>query len=694
MIPRSFRAKIFLLMVAIVATLAGIVMVSTHLGVEATVLDTEDRAARTIVELVKLDVSTRYDGLLRDKLNTLQLRRSRLEGLGDMLRSGVDGFVTLADEGVLPKEEAQRRALAWVGGLKLGGGQYAFVYDRTLKALSYPVASGIGRDLSPFRDFKARPVAAAMLAEVESTGRSFATYRWPKLSGDGFEAKFGLFMLNRAWDWALVIADDVQDIENDVNVKRAEIVRSLSSTLGELALAQSGFVMITQNDGTVIVSPPARAGRLVTARDAVSGKTLLEEIEAVAAPDGVRAGVFTAEGETDDPWEMRVTYFKSLDWFITAMVPRHDFRAPARALVTQQIAVFLPVLLVGLAVAYYYSSRLVRPLKTLAAYARSFATRDLAAEPRERPAIAGLSERFSDEVGRLAGSFLFMEGQLQDNVQRLMRETSARERIESELAIARDLQFGLLPDIEVEVGARQDVVVRATIIPAKEVGGDLYDVFMVDETTLCFAIGDVSGKGVPAAFIMAVAKTLLRASVRTERSPGRVLDAINAQLSHNNPNLMFVTLFVGLIDLATGRLDYANAGHIPAVVVSPDGTLERIGRLSGPACGVVEDLTYLSFETSVARGSLIAIYTDGVSEALDPDDALFGEGRTEQAFSAFAGQGADATLRGLLATVERFVDGAPQADDLTVLLIDLVTNAPHNARDNRVLEQCAEVPSS
>src|SRR5690606_8982484 len=194
------------------------------------------------------------------------------------------------------------------------------------------------------------------------------------------------------------------------------------------------------------------------------------------------------------------------------------------------------------------------------------------------------------------------------------------------LNIARDIQMGLLP-IPLPRNVLEKIDLYATMIPAKEVGGDLYDYFVLPDGRLCFAIGDVSDKGVPAALFMAVTRTLVRASAEDETDPALLMDRVNNRLAENNPNLMFVTLILAVLDLDTGDLCWANGGHAAPCVVQPDGHLRWLEGRSGPACGVQEGVSYRSFRTRLERGEIFVGYTDGVTEALDPEGRLYGDPR-------------------------------------------------------------------
>src|SRR5690606_34079489 len=162
-------------------------------------------------------------------------------------------------------------------------------------------------------------------------------------------------------------------------------------------------------------------------------------------------------------------------------------------------------------------------------------------------------------------------------------ETSSRERLESELSIAHDIQMGLLP-LPLDPGIRQKVDLYATMLPAKEVGGDLYDYFLLNNGKLCFVIGDVSDKGVPAALFMAVTRTLIRACAEDETDPALLMERVNNRLAENNANMMFVTLILAVLDLETGELSWSHGGHPPPCILQLDRQLPTLERRTRPRC--------------------------------------------------------------------------------------------------------------
>ncbi|CAN1523705.1 PPM-type phosphatase domain containing protein [Rhabdaerophilaceae bacterium] len=666
---QSFRAKILIIVLGIVGLSAAGIMLFTNWRVQDAIFRSEDRAATNTVELIALDLASRYDGLLSEKLKTLQIRRSELETSGQNLVHGIEGFRALFANAVLSEDEAKRQALGWMNRVSFPRGRLAFVYDTSLRIMSFPQPDMIGRDLSTRSDFKGRPLAAAMLAEARAQKRSFATFRWPRPNG-GSDTKFALFIHVPHWDWVVVVADDVQDIEVDTNQGLDQIRMSMTETMSRLSIARSGFAFVFRGDEALVVPPREEHTSLLKMTDSVSSLTLVQHLKQHGKPTSTARVAFAPQGINSSPWEARIAYFKALDWYIAALVPREDLTAPALSLLADQAIIFVGVLIFGLGIAFLSSSRLLRPLNILADHAREFPQRDLSAAWQPNTRIASIAQRGSgDEVSHLATTFLSMEQQLRERLRELMDETAARQRIASELAIAREIQAGFLPDLGVEIGSRCDIDVAAVVRPAKEVGGDLFDVFPIAGGRFCLAVGDVSGKGVPAAFFMGIARTLLRASAEIESSPAAMLKRVNEGLSQNNPNMMFVTMFVTVLDLTTGDLLYANAGHPPPILSGTNDGIRRLNGEAGPACGVLVGVDYPENADRLDPDVVLTIFTDGVSDMENETRDFYGEGRIKETLGAASSRSAQAVLDRLLAETIEFAGAAPQADDLTILTV-------------------------
>ncbi len=255
---------------------------------------------------------------------------------------------------------------------------------------------------------------------------------------------------------------------------------------------------------------------------------------------------------------------------------------------------------------------------------------------------------------------------------RLVEVEQAEKIRAKELEQAALIQHSILPTVFPPFPHRKDFELHAAMTPAKEVGGDFFDFFLLDTEHLAFVVGDVSGKGVPAALFMAVSRTLLRATAQHERSPGECLTYMNATLTEQNVSGMFVTLFYGVLDTGTGEIRFANAGHNPPYLLSADGSIRTLREKSGPILGCLEGMIYKTRTCKIRRGEGLVLYTDGVTEALDKNRNFFEEQRLEQFLQEHAADSAEQLVAGLQGTVQAFSTGMPQADDITVLALRLL----------------------
>ena len=250
------------------------------------------------------------------------------------------------------------------------------------------------------------------------------------------------------------------------------------------------------------------------------------------------------------------------------------------------------------------------------------------------------------------------------NMRKIHAITTTNERMESELHIAREIQMAMIPKTFPPFPDRTDLDFAASIVPAKEVGGDLYDFFIRDEK-LYFCIGDVSGKGIPAALVMAVTRSLFRAMSSHETNPQRIVAAMNDTMSESNESSMFVTFFCGVLNLATGHLRYCNAGHNPPLILTDDIRLLPVQ--PNIPLGIMFGYAYSEQETQLGYDDSLLLYTDGLTEAENTQSQQFGLDRVEAVLRSR--RSSQEHLEALQAAVTAFVKDAPQSDDLTMLFI-------------------------
>jgi len=274
-----------------------------------------------------------------------------------------------------------------------------------------------------------------------------------------------------------------------------------------------------------------------------------------------------------------------------------------------------------------------------------------------------------DEVGDLAVSFNSMTSRLTSTIDKLKEATAAKERMATELAIGHNIQMSMVPLKFPAFPERKDFDVHAALKPAFEVGGDFYDFFLIDDDTLCVCIADVSGKGVPAALFMAVTRTLVKAHASAGASSDEILERVNDDLAKDNDACMFVTLFLGLLDLKTGVMSFTNAGHNPSYIKRTSGAIERLDQLHGPVVAAMEEVPYGSGQVKLGSGDTLLLYTDGVNEAMNARQELFTEERLAELIRSHTWSGSDGAVKVVLDDVWAFQGDAEQADDVTVVAL-------------------------
>jgi sigma-B regulation protein RsbU (phosphoserine phosphatase) len=328
----------------------------------------------------------------------------------------------------------------------------------------------------------------------------------------------------------------------------------------------------------------------------------------------------------------------------------------------------MAIVIVGLLLMLYMFIRIItselQPLRRLAKGAETIASGHFDVQLPDLQRI--------DEIGQLSHSFSDMQQSLVKYIEELKETTAKKASIESDLRIASSIQMGMLPEKFPTKADRDDVQIYASLTPAKDVGGDLFDFYFRDEK-LFFCIGDVSGKGVPASLFMAVTRAVFRTVSAHESMPDRIIIAMNKTMAGMNKTHMFVTLFVGVLDLPTGRLHYSNAGHDAPLLVG-DGVGELPCDANIPV-GFMPKWKYTLQEAQIFTGTTIFLFTDGLTEAMDVDNAQFQMERiNDVALKALSQQQQEPKqlIDQMTDAVHKFVGDAEQSDDLTMMAIQYI----------------------
>lgn len=380
-----------------------------------------------------------------------------------------------------------------------------------------------------------------------------------------------------------------------------------------------------------------------------------EELDEVAvSPDGSRYLMYVSLEDEDASWVLEIA------------MDTDEFNQSVWNQMFGTLAVSFVVFSVCLAgMLVILRNTLVAPIETLASHVREYGrTKD--------PGMAGLirSEKFpSDEIGDLADATESMIDQIQDHVEHVSRLSAERERATSELAVAHRIQLSALPPVAPPYTGQEGFRIAASMNPAKAVGGDFYDFFMVDERRCAFLIADVSGKDVPAALFMMHAKTLLRQLLTLGVEAAESMTLANNGLAQNNDEEMFVTVWLGVLDTKTGKLDYSNGGHNPPLMRRADGSVEWLRERSGFFLGSFEGIEYQGKRLQMNPGDTLLLYTDGVTEAIDLDEKCYGDDRLHDLLASIDPQTPAELVEDIKKDVAAYAGEAEQADDITILAL-------------------------
>jgi sigma-B regulation protein RsbU (phosphoserine phosphatase) len=320
--------------------------------------------------------------------------------------------------------------------------------------------------------------------------------------------------------------------------------------------------------------------------------------------------------------------------------------------------------------------RMSRPIGELAALTKSLNETSFSLTPQQEGWLKQVSATRKDEVGGLASAFIHMDGMLTQYITNLRETTAAKERIESELNIARSIQDSFLHKLFPPFPNRPEFDLYAALEPAKEVGGDLYDFLLIGDE-LYFCVGDVSDKGVPAALLMVVTQTLMRAAAQQPGvDPAAMLKQVNDDIVDKNETLMFVTMFCGVMNIKTGALRYSNAGHNPPLILRRDGSVDWLKLPHGMVLGVDPAQRYQTQSVTLQPGDTLLAYTDGVTEAMSPARKVFSDARLKATAEANAGKTPVDLVTTVMSGVKAHASGAAQSDDITILAVTLGRPTP------------------
>lgn len=432
--------------------------------------------------------------------------------------------------------------------------------------------------------------------------------------------------------------------------------------LQRMKLGQRGFGFMLSRSGKVMASPEPEDWLQPWTRTISSpgeAERWAALVSRVTAGEAASAAVACLDGP--DGCVVKLAPLESTRWPVGAYYAEREILAPLRDYLTKSVLsqlLTLALLLVGITVV---SRRITRPLTSLAN-----ATGDIATGNFHSPLPETKSR---DELGQLVSSFSLMQDRLQDYVDKLQAETASRNRLEGELEAATAIQMSMLPANGHARVVEDRFKLWAHLRPAKSVGGDFYSFHAECQGRLFLAVGDVSDKGVPAALFMARAMTLLQQYVYSTLSAAEIMAELNEQLVEGNENYMFVTLFIGWLDLESLELSFASGGHTPPAL-SRGGQASALAQESGPALGLAEGQVFPLNAVTLEPGDQVAVFTDGIDEAFDNEGRQFGIDQVHRILGQYGGQSLEAVGTALLDAVDHHQLEVQQSDDITLMLLE------------------------
>jgi phosphoserine phosphatase RsbU/P len=438
----------------------------------------------------------------------------------------------------------------------------------------------------------------------------------------------------------------------------------LREIVSSIKMLESGYGFLISKNGTFVTHPIKEFimnETIFTIAEAREDAKLREvgrrmiKGESGIAPMPVKSAV------TEKPCWMLYVPIKTNGWSLGVLFPHDEIMKDITSL--NQIVLFLGafgLFLLALAVVFI-SNSITRPLRHLSRASEHIGSGNLD--------IQLPSAKTGDEVGRLTEAFVFMRESLKKYISELTEATAQKERMESELKIAHDIQMGILPKNFPPYPERTEFDIYATIKPAREIGGDFYDFFFIDEEHLCFIIADVSGKGIPAALFMTLTKTLIKTKATMGLTPDKIVSRVNEDLCVDNEMNMFVTVFCGILDTRTGEVLYTNGGHNPPLILRQEGDVSFLETSGEPIVGILDDVHYSTRSITLGHGDSLFLYTDGVTEAMNERDEQFSEERLREELLQRQGEPIDRLVLFLMGAIAAFTGDAPQSDDITMMLI-------------------------
>ena len=609
----------------------------------------------------------------------------RLKNMVDITFSFIKEQEALVKAGKLSKKDAKKEVAKIIRKFRFNESGYLWInsLERPYpKIIMHPTQPELEEKSTDKPEYfcamgKKQHLLQAAVDVTEKTGEGFINYVWEKPSCKGIIPKVPKLSYVRRyqpWGWIIGVGIYVDDAIDDAKLQSKMEVEKMHYDKG------TGYLFLNKLDTECLMHPYEKGlvgKKLLDVKDS-KGTYLFVEMSKIAKQQGAgfleyRWAKPLKNGKTlpNAPKLTYVRLFKPWGWIIgsgvyidqidrTVASRQREIDGRINSLILQVLISSGVVIIIALFASFVFADNIAAPIRKLVTAMKQVDLTDLSAS---RVKLKG-----SDEIRKLGDIFNNMTDSLNKSLTELQETTIAKERIEGELNVARDIQMSIIPKLFPAFPHREEFEIYALLKTAKAVGGDLYDFFFIEDDKLCFLVGDVSGKGVPASLFMAVTRTLLRARAVAGEKAGDIVAKMNATLCADNDAFMFVTFFLCILDVKTGNVEYCNAGHNLPYIIKDKKQISPIGKLHGPPIGVMEGEEYGTDSFVLKPGDALVLYTDGITEAVNLDFDMFGEERLLETLEKVKGKSPKIITDAILKDVEEFAGYAEQADDITILV--------------------------
>ena len=640
----TIKTKIMLLVLVWIVMPLGVYSTYIVNSQSKIYLQREDSFHNTVNSLILDSVNANFYGYVNQQLSSVVALRRQLFTVSTILKNAKIDSQTSSER--LNRLIQKAQLLSW-NKVGISG----FIYN-TKNPNQSLMLTDENKKLLNYYDIRGESLEKIIHNKVLSSGNFYYVYKEDK--DDAYLCLLQPTLKNP--DEIIVTTCQINDLKERYESSYDDVLNGVSMLFDAINTEIFNDILILDNKAKILLSQKNN--------QSLSGKipqNILNEAKKLSS-----TSFFIKDNNIN--LRIRLSYFKPLNWYIASVSNLDKTYAPLYEMITRLIFIAIAIILFSLILALAITTKALNPLKIIANKANLFSNANLDDPDAITKVAQSLPECKGDEIGQLSLALRTMAHSLSDKIQNLVKSTSIQKRLEGELDAASLIQKGMLPQ-DLDNLPCAPYAISSLLIPAKEVGGDLYDVIYLEDNKVALIIGDVSDKGVPASLFMTMTVTLVRQAIALKMSPGQILTETNKALSAHNPNMMFVTLFVAIFDLSTEEITYANGGHCLPILINNKKEIRYLKNSSGPVVGALEDLIYEEFTDRILKDETLLLYTDGVTEAQNEQLNLFGDERLEEFLKNNSLDTPKSILDDLHKTLVTYRDKAPQSDDITALCI-------------------------